>query len=356
MRKTRLITAILTVVCFATCMTADARSQKVKTETTRKGDQQLGTPVELDVGISFSANSGQTITDSDGTTFVYYGLRCWEDKIYPPEYWGVFPLYFFGRRVGINVSIRNESETQDANLRVTTECYCLRTDGGNGAQLLPLQSREVTVAASETTNIDASFVGEFVEGAESGLDRFLVKIYESASINYVVVKDAPNTVKYEDATIGLGEDGASQKDYYTISLSAQASGSGGTPPPVPSLTTAEFTVQTKAGNSRATTVLSGSGSSAVDDLGFTITIESISALNITMSVEATGDNAHALSHVEFAFAEDMRVVSPSEGTAAIYRETLGGSASTLIQTKEGVFCPPEPDEELSEAIDTVVNP
>jgi hypothetical protein len=142
----------------------------------RKGggpDESPGA-IELAIDVAFSKQVGETVTDQNGTFYHVFGMVFYEDLVYPPQYWGVFPLYFFGEEVGINVNVANLS-AQKAAFLLRCAAYCLRTDGSNGAQLLAPTDRVVAIAKNGSANIDSSFVAGYVEGAESGLDRFIVK-------------------------------------------------------------------------------------------------------------------------------------------------------------------------------------
>ena len=152
------------------------RSSLNRNKTEIRAGNHKGEVKQLDVKITFSGSYGETVTDEYGTTFNVWGFQIFEDKVYPSEYWGVFPLYFFGTEVGITVKVTNNGPRAIANLRVRTEVYCLRTDGSNGAELTPSRDIDFSLETGECKVINASFVGEFVEGAESGLDRLLVKL------------------------------------------------------------------------------------------------------------------------------------------------------------------------------------
>jgi len=131
---------------------------------------------QLSVGIEFSGASGTTVTDETGITYAVGGWTSSEDKVYPSEYWGTYPLYFFGQEVGVTVTVTNLGPRRSFSLVVRTEAYCLRTDGSNGATLLEPTETDIVVARGETVRVDSSFVAGFVEGAESGLDRLIVKV------------------------------------------------------------------------------------------------------------------------------------------------------------------------------------
>jgi hypothetical protein len=367
MKATKLFAAILLAVgvCFAPA--SDAKSDKgAMHRNAQKSGEERGEPLQLNVDIAFSRQWGETVTDENGTTYNFFGMSDFEPKIYPPEYWGVFPLYFFGGKVGISVTVKNECATQAANLRITSECYCLNTDGSNGAQLLAPQEKLISIIGGETRTFDASFTGDFVEGADSGLDRFLVKIFHDSSVTYNVVQNYPNTIKFEGAVPPLGEGGAVEKDTFVIYTLGGAGPVG---------------VTTKAGNESAIFSLAEEGDSVLDALGFQVTLEqkyveiivngppppipgqpaptweptaTTNAMYV-LSVASHG-NRHALSHVEFAFDADSEAfacLGPT-GEYKADRETLSGQGSSLILVKEGVFCPPKLDAELTALVESII--
>ncbi len=143
----------------------------------REGGKHLGERRQLEVEIEFWGESGQTVTDENGTSYIRdSGGVSHEDKVYPPEYWGVFPLYYFGRTIGITVTVRNNGPRAKANVLIRTEAYLLRTDGTSGYSLTAPREIEIEVARGETKTIDASFIVSSSPQSESGLDRFLVKV------------------------------------------------------------------------------------------------------------------------------------------------------------------------------------
>ena len=132
---------------------------------------------QLDVDISFYAISGQTTTDASGIRYCNAAGRCsYENKVYPPEYWGTYPLFYFGRLTGITVKITNKGPRNVAKVLITTEAYVLKTDGSSGTPLIQPRYIEVEVEKGETKIIDASFTPQYTPGMDSGLDRFLVKV------------------------------------------------------------------------------------------------------------------------------------------------------------------------------------
>jgi prepilin-type N-terminal cleavage/methylation domain-containing protein len=110
---------------------------------------------------------------------------------------------------------------------------------------------------------------------------------ESSTVSYVVVRDAPNTIKFEDAPLGLGEDGVQMTDVFAIELD-------GAPQRV--------TVTTKAATSACETDLdlSQPGDSATDAIGFRIAFVGREGNVCRFEISAAG-NRHALSHVTFDF-------------------------------------------------------
>lgn len=131
---------------------------------------------QLEVNVGFGGEYGQTVTDAQGTTYNVWGMSFYEQKVYPPEYWGVFPLYFYDTDVGVTITVKNVGPRKIAKLRVRTECYVLQTDGSNGTQLGQPRESDIDVEAGETAAVDATFNVSYTPGADSGLDRLVVKI------------------------------------------------------------------------------------------------------------------------------------------------------------------------------------
>lgn len=136
----------------------------------------LGEAGMLDVNIQFSDSFGTTVTNAGGTDYHFWGIVIHEDKVYVPSLWGEFPLYFFGERVGVTVTVTNKGPRNKAKIIIKTESNALHTDGTLGVALSPVQVQEVFLAKGETKVIDASFIAEYAPGADSGLDMFSVKV------------------------------------------------------------------------------------------------------------------------------------------------------------------------------------
>ncbi|MDD5688340.1 MAG: hypothetical protein PHE88_10965 [Elusimicrobia bacterium] len=141
-----------------------------------KDGGHVGEQNMLNVNILFSNNPGTTVTNASGTTYKYYGYAFTENKVYPSQYWGEFPLFFFGEQVGVTVKITNNGPRAKAKVRIKTESYVLRTDGSNGAPMMEPKIVDLEVARGETKTIDASFIAQNTAAMESGLDRILVKV------------------------------------------------------------------------------------------------------------------------------------------------------------------------------------
>ncbi len=141
-----------------------------------KQGKHIGEQKMLDVVIEFSNSFGKTVTNADGVFYHFSGYVSRENKVYPSQYWGEFPLYFFGTKTGITVTITNKGPQAKAKLRIKTESYVLNTDGSSGIALMEPKVIDLEIPRGETKTIDASFVVEYIPGADSGLDRFLVKV------------------------------------------------------------------------------------------------------------------------------------------------------------------------------------
>lgn len=182
MRKLKLINLIIPSVLVFCLTTLNSGAGKSKERISRgkdtplKAGEHIGEIKQLDVNITLYGQYGETVTDENGTFYHVWGYTFYEDKVYPPEYWGVFPLYFFNTTVGVSIDVTNNGPRKKVNLRVRTEAYFLRTDGSNGAEMTPPNDTDILVEVGETKTVDASFIAADVPDAESGLDRLIVKI------------------------------------------------------------------------------------------------------------------------------------------------------------------------------------
>ena len=133
---------------------------------------------QLTVAIDFSKQQGTTITNADGIFYYYLNVYLigHENKVYPEQYRGSFPMYFFGGEIGTMVTVTNNGPRARTKVRIIAEAHCLNTDGTNGVAIMQPQVTEIELARGETRVIDASYIAQYVAGAESGLDRFTIKV------------------------------------------------------------------------------------------------------------------------------------------------------------------------------------
>lgn len=141
-----------------------------------KAGQHNGELKQLQADVVFSGAYGVTTTDAGGITYNFWGLSQHEDKVYPRQYWGSFPLYFFDLPVLSEVIVSNLGPRQSFRIRVTQQEYALNLDGSNGVKLADDVVREFDVAKGETQRLDMSFTPRFVPGADSGLDRIVILV------------------------------------------------------------------------------------------------------------------------------------------------------------------------------------
>lgn len=175
MVRTNIITALVVcLLCLPGLTTSDAKAP-LPVNPDRAGEH-IGERNQLDMTFAFSGSYGETITDENGTFYCVMGKVYYEPKVYQPEYWGVFPLYFFDTQVGMSVTVANLGPRRTENLRVETECRVLKTDGSNGAQLSPPKQYDFELGRDESITLDTSFAPVDVPDADSGLDRVLVKL------------------------------------------------------------------------------------------------------------------------------------------------------------------------------------
>lgn len=172
--KDLLIISMILLLCLPINTFTDPKSP-LPVNPDRSGEH-IGERNQLDMTFEFSGEYGETITDENGTFYCVFGEVFYEPKVYQPEYWGVFPLYFFGTDVGMSVTVTNMGPRRTENLRVETECRVLKTDGSNGAQLSPPAYYDFELERNQSVTIDTSFPSVETVDAESGLDRVLVKL------------------------------------------------------------------------------------------------------------------------------------------------------------------------------------
>jgi hypothetical protein len=169
MKKAFLSAALLLATAAVAAPSTDITDQY------KAGDHN-GELKQLAVSVDFTGAYGHTVTNAQGTTYNFWGASIFEPKVYLSQYWGDFPLYFFGLPVHADVSVSNLGPRQSFKLRVTTQTYALNLDGTNGVKLAPDVVKDFVVNKGETQNLDMSFTPQFVPGADSGLDRFVILV------------------------------------------------------------------------------------------------------------------------------------------------------------------------------------
>lgn len=140
------------------------------------GGNHWGERNNLLVDIQFTNSFGTTTVNGSGVVYSFFGRSIPENKIYAPQYWGDFPLYFFNTPTSVQVRIKHLGQRPKMKLKIVTEAYVLKTDGSNGAIMTPRTVREIMLVNNELQVIDASFITPYTPDAESGLDRFIVKV------------------------------------------------------------------------------------------------------------------------------------------------------------------------------------
>lgn len=309
-------------------------------DTAKCNDDQQG-KIELDIDIALSRQYGETVTDENGTFYHVWGMTFFEPKVYPPEYWGVFPLYFFGTEVGVTVEVENKSPGNKAKLlRLITECYCLRTDGSNGAQLLAPQEKNIVLRNRETKVVDASFVAGYVPGAESGLDRFLLKALKPSQ-NGDCDGDAEGSIA---GGININPNNSSDNEF-TLTLPDESTITRDNlhedyPGYVGPATCIH--VKPKGNGNQNGLIVNGQPYLMLNANTYDITSDS-------MTVNLYNDLVNSCGK-----AMGRWWIGVTAGDAVIIC-TPAGDGADLIMTKEAIFCPPEFDGEVMKVLDAVLN-
>jgi hypothetical protein len=300
-----------------------------------RGEQK----VPLTINVTFSKQSGKTVTDQYGTCYNVWGYSFFEPKIYPPAYWGVFPLYFFGDNVGVTVSVSNQSSSRKAKLLLRTECYCLNTDGSNGVKLMTPREFETTVNAGESKVIDASFYAEYTPYADSGLDRFLVKAYNAPAADgdgeHTVggeININPNNSADNEFNLALPDGTAITRD----NLRAY------------SVTAKQVLVKPKGNGNQNSLIVDGQPYTVLNADTYTITGD---PMIVNLYNDHYQSDGKAMGQWWIGInAKNATVTHTPDG-----QERSKGNESDLIMMKEAIFCPPEFEGELWLAVFDTLN-
>ncbi|OGS28288.1 MAG: hypothetical protein A2297_07930 [Elusimicrobia bacterium RIFOXYB2_FULL_48_7] len=164
------------VMIFAVCIVC-ALSVFYVYRVFSKQSGHIGEQKMLDVKIEFLNPLGKTFTSAQGVDYIYNGQLIGHDaQVYPSQYWGEYPMYFFGMPTEVKVTVTNLGPRAKDKVRIITESYVLRTDGSNGPSMKEPKVTEVELSRGETKTIDATFTTAYTPDAASGLDRFIVKV------------------------------------------------------------------------------------------------------------------------------------------------------------------------------------
>jgi len=349
----RLAVLILAIMIITPSFAAESRNgtrrqikQPVKNDLPGADNKCQGNEQKapLTINVSFSKHSGETITDQNGTCYNVFGFSSFENKIYPSEYWGVFPLYFFGDMVGVTVSVTNQSSSRKAKLLIRTECYCLNTDGSNGAKLMTPREIETMVNANESRDVDASFYTEYSPEADSGLDRLLIKIYNAPAADgdgeHVVgglININPNNSTDNQFELYLPDGRCINRD--TLA-STDCVGYIGP---------AKRLVVKPKGNGNQNSLV-------VDGQPYTLrNADTYSIASDQMSVNLYNDqyqsDGKAMGHWWIGIiAKDATITHTPDG-----REASKGNPDDLIMVKEAIFCPPAFEGELWQTVSELLD-
>jgi hypothetical protein len=133
-------------------------------------------------------------------------------------------------------------------------------------------------------------------------DAFLLNLEEENGITSTskmtyIIEVKGNSIKFEDAGIGLGEDKVVETDYFEIEVAGPLT---------------QISVTTKASTGSATYILTPDQPSFHDELGFMTTIVKLPTEDSpTLIIAVTSvDPPHALSHVTFTLTEDATIQTP----------------------------------------------
>ncbi|MDD4871157.1 MAG: hypothetical protein PHR77_11415 [Kiritimatiellae bacterium] len=301
----------------------------------------------LTINVSFSKQSGETVTDQYGTCYNVFGYSFFEQKIYPSAYWGVFPLYFFGDNVGVTVSVANQSHSRKAKLLLRTECYCLNTDGSNGVKLMTPREFETTINPGESKVIDASFDAEYTPAADSGLDRFLVKVYNAPAADgdgeHSVagkININPNNSTDNEFNLTLPDGSVINRDTLNSTALPYFRGYTGA---------AKCVLVKPKGNGNQNSLI-------VDGQAYTmLNADTYSISSDQMTVNLYNDHyqsdGKAMGHWWIGInAINSTITHTPDG-----QESSKGNPDDLIMIQEAIFCPPEFEGDLWQAVSDLLD-
>lgn len=130
----------------------------------------------IEADIIFNIPVGYTVAHENGLTYYIDGWLPINDPslVYPPSYWGTFPLYLPGTLVPAYLMISNLGPRAIAKHTLVTEGYVINLDGSNGAAIIAPQFQDIEVPLGETQVIATNIP---LPVAAKGLNRVIVKLY-----------------------------------------------------------------------------------------------------------------------------------------------------------------------------------
>ncbi|MBI4054578.1 MAG: hypothetical protein HY402_00435 [Elusimicrobia bacterium] len=143
--------------------------------------RHAGEADKIQAEVTFLNPSGQTTTDSSGITYRVGSWSFHENKVYPSQFWGTFPLYFMGQTMHFQLTLSNTTPLGQKPFRIKIQAlhHVLNTDGSLGQQLaLPSEwTIEGMLRPGETTSRSFPVFIPIDPNLPSGLDVTKVRIF-----------------------------------------------------------------------------------------------------------------------------------------------------------------------------------
>lgn len=128
--------------------------------------------------VSFLNPAGQTTAGPQGVTYNVGSWSLTEAKVYPPEFYGTHPLYFFGTTMRFNVVLINRTSRGQKSLKVRVEAlsHVLETSGLPGQSLAAPQEWVVESLGPGEMRTLRGEVALFDPNVPSGLDITRIRV------------------------------------------------------------------------------------------------------------------------------------------------------------------------------------
>ena len=137
--------------------------------------------VQMDVGVYLSI--GTAVADHNGIEYTV-GMQSFRDTdaLYPPEYWGTYPLYSVGLIPAV-VSITYtagaaspSAGTTQASVRaqLVTESHVINLDGSSGMQQKTPDTHSLLLQSGEPSDVEVSFT--MLPNTENRLNRLVAEL------------------------------------------------------------------------------------------------------------------------------------------------------------------------------------